>query len=160
MTQTHEDIIKDTASEILAHAGFPDAQIAVYSAQEEERPFFVCDLRMEADSQFLIGQHGVNLRAFQHLLRIIVRKKIGGDVGLTVDINGYQKERHESLIQQAQEAATQAVRECAPVTLSSLSAYERRVIHMALAQREDVCTESIGTGEGRRVIVRPRTVGE
>jgi len=161
MTQTHENIIKDIASEILFRAGFPDVHITVHRTQDGEKPFFACDLRMETDSQFLIGQHGVNLRALQHLLRIIVRKKIGeSNGGLIVDVNGYQKEHQELLIQKAREAAAQAVREHEPVILSALSAYERRVIHMELAQRNDIHTESVGAGEDRRVIVHPRNVGE
>lgn len=161
MAPTYEDVVKEIATEILTQAGFPTVQIIVRHAQEGEKPFVVCDLVTETESNFLIGQHGTNLRALQHLLRIIVRKRTGdADLGLVVDVNGYQKDRQESLIQRAQEAAAQAVRDHKPVTLPPLSAYERRVVHMELARRDDVHTESVGTGEERHVVVRPRGSGE
>ena len=43
-----------------------------------------------------------------------------------------------------------------PSTLRPMSAYERRIIHLTLADHPDVSTESIGQGESRRVVVTPK----
>jgi len=39
--------------------------------------------------------------------------------------------------------------------LSSMPAYERRIIHLELAGRSDVTTESIGQEPERRIVIRP-----
>ena len=43
-----------------------------------------------------------------------------------------------------------------PFTLEPMSAYERRIIHLALVDDQDVTTESIGEGEARKVVILPR----
>jgi spoIIIJ-associated protein len=44
----------------------------------------------------------------------------------------------------------------APFTLEPMPAYERRIVHLALANHPDVTTESIGQGETRKVVIRPK----
>ena len=39
--------------------------------------------------------------------------------------------------------------------LPPMNGFERRVIHLALSERQDVITESRGIGEERRVVVKP-----
>ena len=39
--------------------------------------------------------------------------------------------------------------------LSPMPAYERRIIHLELAERKDVSTESIDQGLERKVVIRP-----
>jgi len=43
-----------------------------------------------------------------------------------------------------------------PFTLEPMLAYERRIIHLALADDPDVTTESVGEGETRKVVITPR----
>jgi len=45
--------------------------------------------------------------------------------------------------------------EQAPFTLEPMSAYERRIIHLTLAEHPDVTTQSIGEGEARKVVISP-----
>ena len=35
-----------------------------------------------------------------------------------------------------------------------MSSYERRIVHMELSNNDKVVTESIGEGEGRKVVVK------
>ena len=44
-----------------------------------------------------------------------------------------------------------------PITLEPMPPNERRAVHVALAEHQDVTTESIGAGDGRQVVVRPRS---
>ena len=45
-----------------------------------------------------------------------------------------------------------------PFTMEPMSAFERRVIHLVLADHPDVTTESTGMGEARRVVILPKSV--
>jgi len=93
----------------------------------------------------------------QQIIRAIVNKKIIDAPRLTIDVNGYQQERLEALksaaLSLAQEAAQQRVFRYLP----PMNAYERRVVHTALADVPGVKTESEGEGENRRIVIRPTT---
>jgi spoIIIJ-associated protein len=54
----------------------------------------------------------------------------------------------------AKQSATLVEREGRPVSLPPMSAYERRVVHIVLKDHPVVATQSIGTGEVRKVTVR------
>lgn len=104
---------------------------------------------------FLIGQAGATLNALQYLARILVQKKNGQAVKFLLDINHYRRSRIDLLRQLARDIAKQALLKRVAVTLQPMSAYERRVIHMALCDHPEVNTESIGEGLDRKVVVRP-----
>ena len=102
----------------------------------------------------LIGFHGDNLAAIQMLLSGIKTKGEGG-IRLYVDIDGYKANRNQSLIDLANKTAEQAIKIERNIHLDPMSAYERRIIHLTLQEREDVTTESTGEGEKRHVVVKP-----
>lgn len=72
-----------------------------------------------------------------------------------VDINNYRKERERLLLELAKAAAQKAVTTKQEVKLPAMNAYERRLIHVELAIRPDVKTESIGEGKDRGVVIKP-----
>jgi len=41
--------------------------------------------------------------------------------------------------------------------IPGLKAYERRIVHVTLADREDVTTYSEGEGEQRQIVISPKT---
>lgn len=102
----------------------------------------------------LIGFHGDNLAAIQMLLSGIKTKGEGG-IRLYVDIDGYKANRNQSLIDLANKTAEQAIKIERNIHLDPMSAYERRIVHLTLQEREDVTTESTGEGEKRHVVVKP-----
>lgn len=108
-----------------------------------------------ADSNFLIGQYGVNLQSLQHLARVLVRKKTQNRTDFLLDVNSYRQEKNDSIIKLAQNAAEQALSEKRPVVLRPMSPYERRLIHLELSRSGRIKTESIGEGENRKVVVKP-----
>ena len=55
----------------------------------------------------------------------------------------------------AKSLAEEALMERRAIVMRPMSPYERRIVHMELADRKDVITESVGEGEERRVIVKP-----
>lgn len=102
----------------------------------------------------LIGYHGENLQSIQMLLSGL---KLRGEwpVRMYVDIDGYKANKNQNLIDLANKTAEQAVKIERNIHLDPMSAYERRIIHTTLQDREDVSTESTGEGEKRHVVVKP-----
>ena len=106
--------------------------------------------------QILIGEGGQTLIDMQHLLKAMLKKKIQEDFYIDLDINGYKKKKIEYLKELAKSVADEVSLIKEEKTLPFMPAYERRIIHMELAERTDVMTESIGREPGRRIIIKPR----
>ena len=102
----------------------------------------------------LIGYHGENLQALQMLLSGIKAKGEGG-IRLYIDVDGYKANRNQAIIELANKTADQAVKIERNIHLDPMNAYERRIIHTTLQERDDVTTESTGEGEKRHVVVKP-----
>ncbi len=102
----------------------------------------------------LIGYHGDNLQALQILLSGIKTRGEGG-IRLFLDIDGYKASRNQAIVDLANKTAEQAVKIERNIHLDPMSAYERRIVHTTLQEREDVTTESTGEGEKRHVVVKP-----
>jgi len=107
------------------------------------------------DPQILIGEGGQTLVEIQHLLKTILKRKISEPFFIDLDINGYKKKKIEYLKELAKSIADQVALTKKEKSLASMPAYERRIIHLELAGRQDVTTESIGQEPERRVMVRP-----
>lgn len=73
---------------------------------------------------------------------------------LVVDINNYRRERESLIIELARAAARKAVAAKESVSLPTMNAYERRLVHTELAMRPDVTTESVGEGKNRYVVIK------
>ncbi|MCX6723929.1 MAG: hypothetical protein NT155_01995 [Candidatus Staskawiczbacteria bacterium] len=113
------------------------------------------DIKLD-EPQILIGQQGQTLFETQRILRAILSRKTGKIFYLNLDINDYKKQKMEYLKDMARELADQVSLTKEEKVLSSMSSYERRVIHSELAQRTDVSTESRGDGQDRYVVIKPR----
>lgn len=88
----------------------------------------------------------------ENAIRLVAKKNnlfISG-----VDINNYRKERERLIVELAKAAARKALAEKQPVELPPMNAYERRLVHVELASRPDIKTESIGDGVERRVSIK------
>lgn len=75
-----------------------------------------------------------------------------------IDVNNYRHERENLIIELAKAAARKVVASGEAVSLPTMNAYERRLVHTELASRPDVKTESVGEGRDRYVVVK--LVGE
>lgn len=152
MENQTKEIIKKTVDELLEKMGFL-GEVTISDTEEENG--IVCNINTETDSHFLIGQHGSNLQAIQHLARLIVRKQIPDKIRFILDVNNYRQQKNQSVIQQAIQAAEEAISEHRSVSMKPMSTYERRIAHMELSKNSKVATESIGEGEDRKIVVKP-----
>ena len=72
---------------------------------------------------------------------------------MVVDIEGYKSRRNDKVTSMAHSAAARAVRQHGSVALPPMSAYERRLVHIALRDNAAVETHSEGVDPERRVVV-------
>ena len=114
------------------------------------------------DPQILIGQGGQTLSELQHLLKAILRRKIAAkgepkkeNFYIDLDINDYKKKKLDYLKETARSLADEVVLTKKEKILPAMPAYERRIIHLELASRSDVTTESIGKEPDRQIVIRP-----
>ena len=91
----------------------------------------------------LIGYRGETLNSIQYLLSIVL-KNAGYKVKAYLDVQNYKKRREETLVSLAERLARKAIKLNKPVELEPMNAYERRIIHAALTDNEQVTTHSDG----------------
>ncbi|MFC1954584.1 RNA-binding cell elongation regulator Jag/EloR [Chloroflexota bacterium] len=105
------------------------------------------------DLGILIGRRGQTLSCLQYIVRLIIghQKQIWAPI--TVDVEGYKQRRYQALQAFAQRMAEQVKTREMPFSLEPMTAYERRIIHITLADDPEVVTESTGLGEARRVVI-------
>jgi spoIIIJ-associated protein len=129
----------------------------VIGDEEKSETPIVLDINGE-DLGILIGRRGQTLACLQYITRLIVTRQTGLAAPLVLDVNGYKKRRYESLHNLAQHVAEQVEVNGRSFSLEPMPAYERRIIHLALANHPYVTTESVGFGEARKVVVllRPK----
>ena len=114
-------------------------------------------VRIETEETgLLIGHHGKTLESLQLILGIIISKKIERWVKVYVNVGDYREKREETLMHMAQRAADRALALGRPVELSRLSPSERRIIHLTLSGDERIETESVGDGDDRILLVKPK----
>ncbi len=152
------EMAQTVLTELLVRMGF-DADIRASQAEpapdeEEEGPLVLDVYGPGVDA--LIGRRGETLAALQRIVRLIVGRQLAGRANLVVDVEGYKQRRERKLRALAERMAEQAVRSGRTVFLEPMSAYERRIIHLALRNYPDVRTESVGDGHRRRVTIIPR----
>jgi len=114
----------------------------------------IINLKIE-DPQILIGERGQTLFEIQHLLKAILKREISENFYVDLDINDYKKKKIEYLKELARSVADEVSLTKKERVLSPMPAYERRIIHLEIAERKDVTTESIGQEPERRVVIRP-----
>ncbi len=119
----------------------------------------VLDIEGE-DLGLLIGRRGSSLVALQYLVNVLVTRKLQSRVLVTVDVEGYHRRREATLQGLAGRMADRVRRSRRPVTLEPMPASERRIIHIALADDPNVMTNSVGYGEDRKIVIRPRGGGQ
>jgi spoIIIJ-associated protein len=108
------------------------------------------------DLGILIGRRGQSMTSIQQILRLIISHQMQVRIPIIVDVEGYKQRRCEGLRALAKKLADQVKTRRIPFTMEPMPAFERRVIHLALADNPDVLTESTGEGEGRKIIITPK----
>jgi spoIIIJ-associated protein len=108
------------------------------------------------DLGLLIGRRGTTLAALQYVVNVMVNRKIGGRVLVNIDAEHYKRRREETLLGLARRMADRVRQTSRSLTLEPMPAAERRIVHLALIEDDQVTTGSVGEGESRKVVIYPR----
>ncbi len=103
----------------------------------------------------IIGKGGRTLNALEYVTNAVINRNEEHNVRVNIDVGGYKRRRDERLRTHARKIAGKVRKTGQPVELEPMSAAERRVIHMALADDPSVVSESTGEGHNRRVVIKP-----
>ncbi len=105
------------------------------------------------DGGVLVRRGGEGLQALQHLVATAFRRQLGDDNRVIVDCNGFRKEKDLELKQMARYIAEKARSSGMPQEMGPLNPYERRIVHLAIAEDPGVTSESIGDAFMKTVII-------
>ena len=103
------------------------------------------------DAELLQAQTGELLEALQHLINQVFGRSLAGGARLVCDVHGFRATREAELQAMAKHAANQVRQTGRAFTFEPMSANERRIIHLTLADSPDLFTESIGDGADRKL---------
>lgn len=142
--------IKGTVQEFFQKMGFP-VEVEAKTLKEKTVPL---NIKTE-DPKTLIGERGKLLLSIERLLRIITRKKIDKEFYLNLDVNGYKEKKTDYLRQLAKSVADDVALSKEEKVLPPMLPYERRIVHLELADRENIITKSVDRGSNRKIIVKP-----
>ena len=109
-----------------------------------------------SDVALLLGHNAELLDALEYLANRTLARHAGDEMRITFDSDSYRAQREKELRLMAEKAAEKVRTTRASFSFSPMSANERRIIHLALADDASVVTESQGSGENRKVTVRPK----
>jgi spoIIIJ-associated protein len=112
-----------------------------------------------SDSELLQSQTGELLEALQHLLNQIFGRQLQSGERIVCDVEGFRATREAELEAMANLAAKRVRDTGVSFTFQPMNANERRIIHLALANDDDLYTESIGEGSERKLKVALKTPG-
>ncbi|MBU4298806.1 hypothetical protein KJ636_02090 [Patescibacteria group bacterium] len=148
--------VKEIAEEFFEKMGF-EVAIEVFPPEEQ-----TISIKLEApEAKILIGERGQTLFELQHLLKAILKRKIAAkgepekeNFYLDLDINDYKKNKVAYLKELARSVAEDVILTQKERELPPMSPAERRLIHLELAGRRDVITQSVGQGPERRITIR------
>lgn len=110
------------------------------------------DLQGE-DGGVLVRGSGEGLQALQHIVAATFRRQLGDDNRILIDCNGFRQEKDLELRQMARFIAEKAKTTGVPQEMGPLNPYERRIVHLAIAEDPTVTSESIGDAFMKTVII-------
>jgi spoIIIJ-associated protein len=155
--QEHRGVNEALSRQIVAFLqSVVDAMGMTLQARIEETPE-AARINLEGeDGGLLVRSGGQGLQALQHLVATAFRKQLGDDSRIVVDCNGFRKDKDAEIRQMARFVAEKARTSGVPQEMGPLNPYERRIVHMAIAEDPSVSSESIGDAFMKTVIISAR----
>jgi spoIIIJ-associated protein len=104
-------------------------------------------------AEWLVRRRGETLNALQHIVSSVFRDSVPEEQRIVVDCLGFRQDKDAELRKMAQFMAGKAVDTGVAQEMGPLNPYERRIVHMAVAERGDADSESIGDAFMKTVII-------
>ena len=155
--QEHRGVNEALSGQIVAFLqSVVDAMGMKLQARVEDTPE-AARINLEGeDGGLLIRSGGQGLQALQHLVATAFRKQLGDENRIVIDCNGFRKDKDAEIRQMARFVAEKARSSGMPQEMGPLNPYERRIVHMAIAEDPSVSSESIGDAFMKTVIISAR----
>jgi len=140
--------VKNKIKELLEVGGFRDFSVEA-DVEGKRISIFIHDFDFgDAVPKIILD--------FERVAKLMLNKlEPASQENLVLDINNYRRERERLIAELAKAAARKVSLNKQEVKLPAMNAFERRIIHMELASRPDIKTESFGVGAERHIIVKP-----
>jgi spoIIIJ-associated protein len=142
---------KEILEELMKHIGF--AVSVEVETGDTSRLNVVADPDGREALGSLIGRKGERLSALQHLVNLMLSRRMGEWTRVLVDVEDYRGRRERQLRDLANRAAARVEETGKMIQLEPMPALERRWIHLALRDHPGVATQSIGEEPNRRIVV-------
>ena len=149
----NSEVIRTIIGEVLGYMGVEHS----ITIEESEDTTFV-NITSSGLDGLLIGRRGETLASIQHIVNRVFTSRTGRHSKITVDVGGYVRRKHRLLAEKAQKVAERVRRTQKEFDFEPLKASERRIIHLAVADFDDITTYTIGDGLLRKVVISPKTV--
>jgi spoIIIJ-associated protein len=104
-------------------------------------------------SEALLFHRGEALRALQTIVNTAFRRQLGDERKVLLDCQGFRRDKDAELRQMARFLAEKVKAGGVSQELGPLNSYERRIVHMAVAELEGVTSESIGDAAVKMVTI-------
>jgi spoIIIJ-associated protein len=108
------------------------------------------------EAEWLLRHKGEALQALQHIVSSVFRHELPDDKRVAVDCLGFRRDKEAELRQMARYLAERAVRTGLEQRLGPLNPYERRIVHMAIAEQGSATSESVGDAFMKTVLISAR----
>ena len=108
------------------------------------------------DAELLVRHRGEPLKALQHVVDMAFGRTLDGEKRIFVDALEYRKGKDVELRQMAKLLAEKAKQSGIDQQLGPLNPYERRIVHMAVAEVPGATTESVGDAFSKTVLISLR----
>lgn len=151
-TEDKKRVLEEITKSLLDGMGFKAEVFIATSAVSDDDSISV-EIQTD-ESKYLIGRFGVTLAAFQHICRILVRKRLDEQVNFTVDVNNYREKQQQIIFDTTKEAIQKVLSDGESVELRPMNSYERRLVHLETAKNENIESESVGEDDERRVVIK------
>lgn len=148
-----EEVLQETLEEILGKLGVQYSKINI---SEEDKDVYSLNIQTDNPS-LLIGYHGDNIQALQHILKVLAWKKLNNEnFNILVDVDDYRKRQEENVINLTNRKVETLRKTGKQQILPPMSPYFRRKVHLHCmgAGFDDIETLSQGNGEYRHVIIK------
>jgi len=150
---SYEDSIKEILEDLLKKLDMPCQKIEI--TDEDEKNYTI---NLVSDNpSYIIGYHGDNIQALQHLVKVIAWKKTNSEqFNIMLDVDNYRKRQEDNALNLAKRKIATARKTGKAQMLPPMSAYLRRKIHLHCMEsgNEDIETYSDGEGENRHIVIK------
>ncbi|MBL06358.1 MAG: hypothetical protein CL773_00620 [Chloroflexi bacterium] len=146
-----EEVVGKILNNLINSTGL-DADVYVRDQMEEGSIVFELEGQ---DSGLLIGRRGETLSSLEYLVRLMASKALDKRANIMIDVEDYKLRRKEKLENIAKKTAEKVSKTGKRISLEPMSAADRRIVHMTLAESKNVSTQSRGEGMHRKVVINP-----